>query len=56
MFLSTQSLLLKKVEHEGRETQLHNTGEDGEMGRIWEKHKALVHKNKAKERQKWADN
>lgn len=26
MFLNTQSLLLQKVEHEGRATELHKTG------------------------------
>lgn len=37
MFLNTQSLLLQKVEHEGRATQLHKTGaEKSESRREYE--------------------
>lgn len=47
MFLSTQLLLLKKVEH--KESQLHNTGEEKREGRgEFRRNKAPVHKNKQK--------
>lgn len=37
MFLNTQSLLLQKVEHEGRATELHKTGaEKSERRREYE--------------------
>lgn len=36
MLHRTQSPLLKKVEHEQGETQLHNTGEEGETENLGE--------------------
>lgn len=36
MFLNTQSLLLQKVEHEGRATELHKTGAEKSERREYE--------------------